>query len=66
MKVEYVGPEAGGIDVPAADIIRWKPGEVREVPEAIAKSLLERASEFRQTQERGHRNAMRLGETSNA
>lgn len=47
MKVEYVGPEAGGIDVPAADIIRWKPGEVREVPEAIAKSLLERASEFR-------------------
>lgn len=40
MKLTYDGPTA--IDLPAAGIVGWRPGEARDVPDELVESLLER------------------------
>lgn len=49
MKVVYAGPDQDGVDIPDQNIVAWKPGEVREVPDELGKELLSRGpGEFRE------------------
>lgn len=45
-KLVYIGPAQGGVDIPAAHIVAWKPGEIRELPENLAEELLGREGQF--------------------
>lgn len=42
MRLVYTGSMVGGIDLPEAGIIGWKPGDVRDIPAPLAEELLGR------------------------
>jgi len=54
VKLEYIGNQLDGVDVPDVGITGWKLKETRDVPDEVARALLE-SGLFRAVRERAEK-----------